>query len=56
MLVIMKSCNCIHTSHGVSYILSKCCEEKEPKDEQLCVTVHIINNNIHDANPPTHFK
>ena len=29
----------------------KCCKEKEPEDEQLCNTVHIINNNICDANP-----
>ena len=28
-----------------------CCEEKEPKDEQLCITVHEIINNICDANP-----
>ena len=27
-----------------------CCEEKEPKDEQLCITVHTINN-ICDADP-----
>ena len=26
-------------------------EEKEPEDEQLCITVHKINNNICDANP-----
>ena len=32
-------------------IPAKCCKEKEPDDEQLCITVHIINNNIHDANP-----
>ena len=25
------------------------CKEKEPKDEQLCITVHTINN-ICDAN------
>ena len=31
--------------------MSKCCEEKEPKDEQLCIAVHTINANIHDANP-----
>ena len=28
-----------------------CCEEKESKDEQLCIIVHTINNNIRDANP-----
>ena len=52
MLVIIKICNCTYTSHIVSYcVLPKCCKEKEPKDEQLCITVHTINNNIHDANP-----
>ena len=29
----------------------KCGEEKEPEDEQLCIIVHIMNNNICDANP-----
>ena len=23
----------------------------EPKDDQWCIAVHTINNNIHDANP-----
>ena len=32
-------------------ILPKCCKEKEPEDEHMCITVHIINNNICDANP-----
>ena len=32
------------------YILPKCCEEKEPEDEQLCITVYTINN-VHYANP-----
>ena len=31
-------------------IPSKSCEGKEPEDEQLCITVHTINNNICDAN------
>ena len=30
-------------------VLPKCYKEKEPKDEQLCIAVHIINNNTHDA-------
>ena len=52
MLVIIKICNCTYTSHVVSYYIPpKCCEEKESEDEQLCITVHTINNNIHDANP-----
>ena len=29
----------------------KCCEEKGPKCEQLCIAVHTINNNICDDNP-----
>ena len=49
--MIIKICNCTYTSHIVSYVLPKCCEEKEPKDEQLCIVVHTINNNICDANP-----
>ena len=52
MLVSINGCNCNHISHIISYyILPKCCEEKEPEDEQLCIAVHTINNNIHDANP-----
>ena len=34
-------------------LLPKSCEEKEPEDEQLCIAVHTINNNICDANPYT---
>ena len=49
MLVLIKSYNCIYTSHIISYILPKCCKEKEPKDEQLCIAVHTIHNNICDA-------
>ena len=49
--MIIKICNCTYTSHIVSYIPFKCCKEKEPEDEQLCITVHTINNNIHDADP-----
>ena len=30
---------------------AKCCKEKEPEDEHMHITVHIINNNICDANP-----
>ena len=51
MLVIIKNYNCIYSSHVVSYILPKCCEENESEDEQLCFTVHIITNNICDADP-----
>ena len=51
MLVSIKICNHSHTSHIISfYIPPKCCEEKEPKDEQLCVTVYTLTN-IHDADP-----
>ena len=49
MLVIIKSYNCTYTSHIVFIIPPKSCKEKEPKDEQLCITVHTINNNICDA-------
>ena len=49
MLASIKSCNCNYISHIISsYIPAKCCKEKEPKDEQLCIAVHTINN-IHDA-------
>ena len=52
MLVIIVICNSTHIDHVVSYyILPKCCKEKEPKYEQLCIAVHIINNNICDADP-----
>ena len=57
MLVSIKSCNCNHISHvHYCYIPPKCCEEKEPKDEQLCIIVHTINNNIHDTNPLDNFS
>ena len=49
MLVSIKICNCIHISNVISYYIPpKFCKEKEPKDEQLCIGVHTINN-IHDA-------
>ena len=32
-------------------ILPKCFKEKEPKDKQMCITLHTINNNICDADP-----
>ena len=51
MLVLIKSYNCTYTSHIISCILSKCYKEKEPKDEQFCIAVHTINNNIHDTDP-----
>ena len=52
MLVIMKIYNCVYISDIVSSpILPKYCEEKEPKDEQLCIPVHTINNSICDADP-----
>ena len=35
----------------MSYIPLKCCKEKEPEGEQLCIAVHKITNNIHYANP-----
>ena len=51
MLVSIMSCNCNHISHGIfPYILPKCCEEREPEDEQLCIAVHTIDN-ICGVNP-----
>ena len=51
MLVIIKICNCTDISHIVScYTPPKSCKEKEPKGEQLHITVHTINNIICDAN------
>ena len=50
MLVTIKSCNCNHVSHIISYyILPKCCEEREPEDKQLCIAVPAVNNNIRNA-------
>ena len=49
MLESIKSCNYI--SHVISYYIPpKCCEEKEPKDEQLCIAAHKTSN-MHDADP-----
>ena len=51
MNVSINSYNCNHISHVISlHILLKCCKEKEPKDEQFCITVHIIGS-ICDADP-----
>ena len=39
----------------VTLSLMLCClsvaKKREPKDEQLCITVHTNNNNICDADP-----
>ena len=52
MLESIKSCKCNHISHIISYYMPpKCCKEKEPKDEQLCIAMQTINNNIHGADP-----
>ena len=51
MLVLIMIYKFTHIGHIISsYILPKSCKEKEPKDEQLCITVHIINN-ICNNNP-----
>ena len=51
MLALIKICNCTHIGHDISsYVLPTSCKEKEPKDEQLCIAVHIVNN-IHDTDP-----
>ena len=36
---------------SLSDILPKCAKTSEPEDKQLCIAVHTINNNIHDADP-----
>ena len=52
MLVVINIYNCTHISHVVCYCIPpKCCKEKKPEDEQLCIAVHTIDNTIHDANP-----
>ena len=52
MLVLIKSYNCTYTSHIISLIFCpSVVKTREPKDEQLCITVHTIYNNIHDADP-----
>ena len=32
-------------------MLPTCAKTREPKDKQLCIAVHPINNNICDADP-----
>ena len=49
--MLIKSYTCTYTSHIIYCILPKCCKEKEPKDEQLCIAVYTINNSICDADP-----
>ena len=50
--MIIQICNCNHISHLISYYIPpQCCKEKGPKDEQMCITVHTINNNIHHTDP-----
>ena len=51
MLVSIKVCNCTHISHVISFIYClSVVKTREPKDKQLCITVHTINN-ICDTNP-----
>ena len=52
MLVLIKSYNCIYTSHVLSSVFClSVVKTREPEDEQLCIAVHTINNNICDADP-----
>ena len=52
MLVLIKSYNCTYTSHIISLIFClSVAKTREPKDEQLCITVHALDNNICDADP-----
>ena len=50
MSEIIKNYICNYNSHILSYIPPKCCEEKEPKVEQLCIAVHTITKYTCDAN------
>ena len=51
MLVSIKICNCTDISHIISFLYHlRVAKTREPKDEQLCITVHTINN-ICDADP-----
>ena len=51
MLVPIKICNCTHISHIISFIYClRVAKSREPKDEQLCIAVHTINN-TRDADP-----
>ena len=52
MLILIKSYNCIYTSHILSPVFHlSVAKTKEPEDDQLCITVHTINNNICDTDP-----
>ena len=56
MLVSIKSCNCNHINHVISYYIPpKYCKEKESEDEQSCIAVHTINN-IYVMLIPRQFK
>ena len=51
MLVSIKSCNCNHISHAISFTYHlSVVKTRKPEDEQLCIAVHTINN-ICNANP-----
>ena len=53
MLVLIKSYNCTYVGHALSPVFClSVAKTREPKDKQLCITVHTLNNNIHDADPP----
>ena len=52
MLVLIKSYNCTYTSHVLSPIFHlSIVKTREPKDKQLCIAAHPINNNICDTDP-----
>ena len=38
-------------SHVTLLIYCLSVQTREPKDEQLCIAVHLINNNIRDVDP-----
>ena len=45
MLGSIRICNCTHISHVIFFIYClSVAKTREPKDEQLCITVQTINN------------
>ena len=52
MLVLIKSYYCTYISHILSPVFHlSVVKTGKPEDEQLCITVHTINNSLHDADP-----
>ena len=52
MLVLIKRYNCTYASHILSLVFHlSVAKTREPKDEQLCIAVHTINDDNCDADP-----